>query len=195
MADWDRSLARLAAHGWTLVAMAAGAAVSLYLLPLPISAFAALVAAIVVFIATIDLEHLVIPDAANAALLALGLVLVMLEAPPGGAVAALTDALARGLISGGALLLLRFVYLRFAGIEGLGLGDAKLAAAGALLLDWPTLPIALLIASVGGLLAIGTRALTARKMPDRAAEIPFGAFLAPAIWLALMLERTGMLAP
>jgi leader peptidase (prepilin peptidase)/N-methyltransferase len=186
-------LAWLAAQRWTLLAMAGGAAISIYLLPMPIAIFAAFVAMIVVVIAVIDLEHFVIPDAANLGLLVLGLALVALEAPPGSIVAALLDALARGLVSGGALLLLRFAYLRLAGIEGLGLGDAKLAAAGALLLAWPTLPIALLIASVGGLLAIGTRAVGARKMPDRAAEIPFGAFLAPAIWLALLLERTGAL--
>jgi leader peptidase (prepilin peptidase)/N-methyltransferase len=193
MIDRD-PLAWLATQRWTLAAMAGGVAVSLYLLPLPVSVFAALVAVLAVFIAVIDLEHFVIPDSANVAVLVLGLALVSLEAPPGGTLAALGDALARSLVGGGALLLLRFVYLRLAGIEGLGLGDVKLAAAGALLLDWSTLPIALLIASIGGLLAIAARALGSRKMPDRVAEIPFGAFLAPAIWLAFLLERTGALS-
>jgi leader peptidase (prepilin peptidase)/N-methyltransferase len=184
----------LAAQRWTLLAMAGGAAVSLYALPPPISIFAALVALIAIFIAVVDLEYFVIPDAANVALLVVGLALAVFEAPPGATLVSIGEALARGLVAGGALLLLRFAYLRLAGVEGLGLGDAKLAAAGGLLLDWPTLPIALLIAAVAGLLAIGVRALTARKMPDRAAEIPFGAFLAPAIWLAFLLERTGALA-
>jgi len=183
----------LVAQRWTLIAMAGGAAVSLYVLPTPISVVAALIAIIAVFIAVVDLEHFIIPDAANAALVVVGLGLVVLEAPPGATLASVGDALARAVVGGGALLLLRFAYLRLAGIEGLGLGDAKLAAAGGLLLDWPTLPIALLIASVGGLLAIGARSLSARTMPDRAAEIPFGAFLAPAIWLAFVLERTGAL--
>lgn len=193
MTDREPPLAWLAAQRWAVAAMAAGVAVSLVLLPLPISVFAALAAALAVFIAVVDLEYFVIPDAANAALLMLGLALVALEAPQGGTLAALGDAVARSLAGGGALLLLRLVYLRLAGIEGLGLGDVKLAAAGALLLEWPTLPIALLIASIGGLLAIGARVLGSRKMPDRAAEIPFGAFLAPAIWLAFILERTGAL--
>jgi leader peptidase (prepilin peptidase)/N-methyltransferase len=193
MTDREPPLAWLAAQRWALAAMAGGVAAALYFLPLPVSVFAALVAVIAVFIAVVDLKHFIIPDAANATLLALGIALALLEAPPGGTAAALGDAVARGLVGGGALLLLRFVYSRLAGIEGLGLGDAKLAAGGALLLDWPTLPIALLIASAGGLLAIGARALGSRKMPDRVAEIPFGAFLAPAIWLAFMLERTGAL--
>ena len=194
MPDRHAPLAWLAAQRWTLLAMAGGVAVSLYFLSLPIAIFAALVAVIAVFITVVDLEHFIIPDSANAALLILGLALVVLEAPQGGTLAALGDAAARGLAGGGALLLLRFAYLRLAGVEGLGLGDAKLATAGALLLNWPTLPIALLIASIGGILAIGTRAAAARKMPDRGAEIPFGAFLAPAIWLAFVLERTGTLA-
>ena len=116
-----------------------------------------------------------------------------MEAPSGGMLAAIADALARCIVAGGALLLLRFAYLRLSGIEGLGLGDAKLAAAGALSLAWPTLPIALLIASIGALLAVAGRGVAARKMPERGAEIPFGAFLAPAIWLAFVLERSGWL--
>jgi hypothetical protein len=55
------------------------------------------------------------------------------------------------------------------------------------------LPIALLIASVGGLLAVAARALAARSAPERGAEIPFGAFLALAVWIALVIERCGYL--
>jgi leader peptidase (prepilin peptidase)/N-methyltransferase len=185
--------ARLAARGLSVALAAAAAAFSLYLLPLPVAAFAAALAVIAVAIAAVDLDYLIIPDLANAALLLLGLVLVAIEAPPGGLVAALVDAAARFAVGGGALLLLRFFYQRRAGVEGLGLGDAKLAAAGAPWLAWSSLPLALLIASVGGLLAVGSRSLSTRKLPDRRAEIPFGAFLAPAIWLAFVLERTGAL--
>jgi leader peptidase (prepilin peptidase)/N-methyltransferase len=173
--------------------MAGAAGISLYLLPPAIALFAAALGVIAVFIAAVDLEYLVIPDAANAGLLVLGVVLVVTEAPPGSQLTALADAAARCLAAGGALMLLRFLYFRRAGVEGLGLGDVKLAAAGAPFLAWPTLPIALLVASVGGLLAVASRGLNAGKMPDRAAEIPFGAFLAPALWLAFMLERSGAL--
>jgi leader peptidase (prepilin peptidase)/N-methyltransferase len=182
-----------AARLWTLAVMAGGVVVSLLLLPLPLSLFAAVLAAIAVFIAAIDLEHLVIPDVANVALLVLGLALAVTEAGPGSYGLAVADALARGAAAGGALLALRQIYWWRAGVEGLGLGDAKLAAAGGLWLAWPTLPIALLIASLGALLAVGGRGLRRGQKPDRRAEIPFGAFLAPAIWLAFMLERGGLL--
>jgi leader peptidase (prepilin peptidase)/N-methyltransferase len=186
--------AQVAAHGGTIVAMAATAAVSLYLLALPVSIIAAVLAALAVFIAVVDLEYLVIPDIANLALLVQGVVLSVIDAAPGGVPMALADMLARCAAAGAVLLSLRYVYLRRAGVEGLGLGDVKLAAAGATLLAWPTLPIALLVASAGGLLAIASRSVTHRKWPDRKAEIPFGAFLAPAIWIAFLLERTGALA-
>jgi leader peptidase (prepilin peptidase)/N-methyltransferase len=185
--------ARFTAHRWTLAAMAGVAGTALYALPPPVSLFAAGLGVVSIFIAAVDLEYLLIPDAANAALLVLGLALVVIEAPPGGYLPALADAAARCLAAGGALMVLRFLYFRRAGVEGLGLGDVKLAAAGAPFLSWPTLPIALLIAAVGGLLAVASRGLSTRKMPDRAAEIPFGAFLGPALWLAFMLERSGVL--
>jgi leader peptidase (prepilin peptidase)/N-methyltransferase len=185
--------ARIAAHGLTAAVMVGAAGISLYLLPLPVSAFAALLAIVAVFIAAVDLEYFVIPDVANLTLIAFGFVLTVMEAVPGETLAAVGDAFARCAVAGAALLALRYAYLRRAGVEGLGLGDAKLAAAGAAWLAWASLPIALLIASVGGILAIATRSLNQRKMPDRKAEIPFGAFLAPAIWLAFLLERSGAL--
>jgi leader peptidase (prepilin peptidase)/N-methyltransferase len=192
-ADHGLLLARLKAQRWTLAAMAGAACISLYVLPPPVSLFAAALGVIAVFIAAVDLEYLVIPDSANAILFVLGMALVLIEAPPDAHLLALGDAAARLLAAGGALMALRFLYFRRAGVEGLGLGDVKLAAVGAPFLSWSTLPIALLVASVGGLLAVSSRGLNARKMPDRAAEIPFGAFLAPAIWLAFMLERSGVL--
>jgi len=172
--------------------MAGGISLSLYLLPLPQGAFAALLAALAIFIAVIDLEHRIIPDAANALMFAAGLILVALEAFPGQLLWDLADALLRSVVAGGMLLALRYYYGRRSGIEGLGLGDAKLAAAGAPFLAWPVLPVALLIAAFGGLLAVGAQALAKGKRPSRRDSLPFGAFLAPAIWVAYLIAQTGV---
>jgi len=185
---------RLADYGWILATMAGGAGVSFYLLPMPVAAFAAFLAVAAIFIAVVDIEYLVIPDSANTLLFAAGLVLVVVEAGRGAYFDAVADALLRSLVAGGAFALLRFGYMRRSGAEGLGLGDAKLVAAGAPFLAWSSLPVALLIAAAGGLLAVAARAAIARQMPDRKAEIPFGAFLAPAIWITFLIERTGLLA-
>jgi len=178
-------------HGLTAVAMAGGIILSVYLLPLPQGAFAALLAALAIVIATIDLEYRIIPDAANALMFAAGLVLVALEAFPGQLFWDLGDALLRSAAAGGVLLALRYFYGWRSGIEGLGLGDAKLAAAAGPFLAWPVLPVALLIAAFGGLLAVGAQALAKRRRPLRRDSLPFGAFLAPAIWIAYLIAQTG----
>jgi leader peptidase (prepilin peptidase)/N-methyltransferase len=184
---------RPAEYGWALAAMAGGAGFSYYLLPMPAALFAGLLAVVAIFIAIVDIEYLVIPDSANALLFAAGLLFVGVEAERGSYFNEFADALLRSLVAGGAFALLRFSYMRRAGLEGLGLGDAKLVAASAPFLAWSSLPIALLIASAAGLIAVVTRAAIARRMPDRKAEIPFGAFLAPAIWVAFLIERRGFL--
>jgi len=186
--------ALLLQHRVTLVAAALCVALSFYLLPMPDALFGALLAALAIFIAVIDIEHFIIPDSANLALLILGLVMVVLETSPGELLWALLDAIGRCAAAGGVLLALRYFYARRSGIEGLGLGDAKLAAAGAPFLAWPLLPVALLIAAFAGLLVVAAQAITQRKLPSRRVEIPFGAFLAPAIWLAFLIERAGFFA-
>jgi leader peptidase (prepilin peptidase)/N-methyltransferase len=73
-------------------------------------------------------------------------------------------------------------YRRLRGREGLGLGDAKLLAAGGSWLGWIGLPSVLLYAASIGLAAVLVRSLLGRKVRggDRLA---FGPPLAAAIWL------------
>ena len=73
-------------------------------------------------------------------------------------------------------------YSKVRGYDGLGLGDAKLLAAGGAWAGWQGLASIVLIGSVaallGAMLALrGKEGLTGRT------EIPFGTFLAPAIWI------------
>jgi leader peptidase (prepilin peptidase)/N-methyltransferase len=169
---------------------AAGAGVSFLVLPMPPAAFAAVLAALAAAIVVTDLERRIIPDIANAALLAAGLAFVWSEAVD--ALPALGEALLRAAAAGAFLYALRFAYLRMTGVTGLGLGDVKLAAAGAPFLAWATLPLALALAALAAILAVIAETLLRRAAFDRRMEVPFGAFLAPAIWLALMFERTGV---
>ncbi len=74
--------------------------------------------------------------------------------------------------------LLAWAYRRLRGREGLGLGDAKLLAAGGAWLGAALLPDVLLAAA-------GTAILWAlRRGPvDPAARVPFGPFLGAGIWV------------
>jgi hypothetical protein len=40
-------------------------------------------------------------------------------------------------------------------------------------------------------LAVGAQALAKGKRPSRRDSLPFGAFLAPSIWIAYLIAQTG----
>jgi leader peptidase (prepilin peptidase)/N-methyltransferase len=73
-----------------------------------------------------------------------------------------------------------YKYLR--GREGMGLGDAKLAAAAGAWLGFAPLPSVLLLASVSGILWIIVAALI-RGREALSERIPFGVPLSVAIWI------------
>jgi len=174
-----------------LFACACGAAISFALLPVNEAAFAAALAVIAIVIAMVDLEFFIIPDGANVTMFAIGLFWVSTQASSGFELSALGDAVVRGVVAGGALLLLRMFYRWRTGVDGLGLGDVKLAAAGGPWLTWPSLPMVLAIAAIAALAIVAARAMAAGKAIDRTAPLPFGAFLAPSIWLVFVLDRIG----
>jgi leader peptidase (prepilin peptidase) / N-methyltransferase len=176
---------------WAAASALAGAALSFALLPFPAAGFAAVLAVLAVYVAAVDLDRFIIPDLANVAIFAAGLALVAVEGWHAGPLADLEDALLRTLAAGGFMWSLRFVYARATGVEGLGLGDVKLAAAGAPFLGWDTLPLTLALAAIACALALTARALLRGEPIERGRELPFGAFLAPAIWAVFVLERIG----
>jgi leader peptidase (prepilin peptidase)/N-methyltransferase len=154
-----------------------------------VAVFSTLLAALVLWIAMVDLEDRIIPDLANAAIAVLGLTLIAVEIPAGALAEEIIDALLRAIASSGLLFLVRLGFERFAGKEGLGLGDVKLMAAGATVLSWASLPYALVLAATAAIMVLVLRGIRHGAWLDRETEIPFGAFLAPAIWTAFLLER------
>ena len=155
--------------------------------------FSTLLAGLAIWIAMVDLDQLIIPDLANIAIAVLGLALLGFETPASALLEETSHALLRAVVAGGLLLLIRFSFEHFAGNEGLGLGDVKLMAVGALWLSWISLPYALVMAAFAAIMVIVLRGIRQRAWLDRTTEIPFGAFLAPAIWAAFFLERTDLL--
>jgi prepilin signal peptidase PulO-like enzyme (type II secretory pathway) len=70
-------------------------------------------------------------------------------------------------------------------------GDAKLAGVAGVWLDWTVLPIALEIAVLGTLTAVLVYQLIARQRLKSTTRLPFGLFLAPAIWMGWLIQ-TGL---
>lgn len=162
-----------------LVAAAASAAGFLLLAPLD-AAFGTFFALLVLVVATTDLARFEIPDLANCAIFLLGIGWVFSSGFHSNAI---LDALLRAAVAGAALEIVRLLYRRLRGIEGLGMGDVKLGAASAPWLPWSHLQVALLIAVCAALIVIAGRALIARNRFHMRLALPFGAFLAPAVWI------------
>jgi leader peptidase (prepilin peptidase) / N-methyltransferase len=163
------------------------AAASLAVAPLPQGLLGAGLGLLMVAIAVVDARRFIIPNELVIAVLALGFVHASVDETDG-ILRALAAATLRGAVLGLLFLSLRELYFRWRGREGLGLGDVKLAAAAGVWLDWPAMPIAIEIAALGalGLYVLG-HALGRRRI-HAATRLPFGLFLAPAVWIAWMLQ-------
>jgi leader peptidase (prepilin peptidase) / N-methyltransferase len=147
----------------------------------------------VLAIAAIDARYFIIPDELTLAALALGIARVGLDAwPDTWSIVLQTVGLAvlRGAVLAGCFFALRALYARVRGREGIGLGDVKLAGAAGVWLAWTTIPVAIEIAALAALAVYVVRQFAGGRMMSATARMPFGLFLAPAIWLGWLLEMT-----
>jgi leader peptidase (prepilin peptidase)/N-methyltransferase len=128
-------------------------------------------------LAVIDFQWLLLPNLVTLPLLALGLAMAasLSWQQVGDAALGASAAFA-------AFALIGTVYRRIRGRDGLGLGDAKLVAAGGAWVGWQGLPSVALLAAVGGIAGvwISGRLISTASARD---PIPFGPYLAAAIWL------------
>ena len=89
------------------------------------------------------------------------------------------------LAGGGSLWLVRELYFRFRGVEGMGLGDVKMMLMVGAFLGWQrtllTIFVASLIGSIVGIVWIKLKGGTIKM------EIPFGVFLGPAAIITLFV--------
>jgi leader peptidase (prepilin peptidase) / N-methyltransferase len=145
-------------------------------------------ALIMLAIAVIDWRLLMIPDELSALAAALGFGAVGFERW-GEMPAPVLDALTRGAVTAALFFAFRFVYRRLRGREGIGFGDVKLAGVAGIWIDWTSLPVAVDIAALTALGLVASRVILSRRRPDPLAKLPFGAFLAPSIWLCWLLAR------
>lgn len=129
-------------------------------------------------LAVIDRRCFLLPDVLTLPLLGAGLIVTLWLDP----MALGTHALAAaGCWAGFAALGLSYRWLR--GRDGLGLGDAKLLAAGAAWIGAEAIPVALLIACALGLAEVMVLRLRTGQWPGGSEPIAFGGWLACGIWL------------
>ena len=159
-------------------------------LDLPLALAGAVLAAAMLAIAIVDRRSFLVPDwlslpAVPLGILAAGSLIDPLAdtiAPAGHLVGAAVGALS--------LYLLAFAYRRLRGHEGLGLGDVKLAAVAGAWVGIGLLSHVLLVACAGALVALVFKmAKEGSRDIAGTTALPFGAFLAPAIWIVWAWEQ------
>lgn len=132
-------------------------------------------------VALIDLDHMIIPDELSIGGIVVGLGLSFV---PGGVdpIPAVIGAVA----GSGSLWLLRWGHMKLSGVEGMGLGDVKLAGTIGAFLGWYALPMVLFMSAITGLIAGGGVILFTKK--GGRTPIPFGTFLALGTVVYVMAE-------
>jgi leader peptidase (prepilin peptidase)/N-methyltransferase len=171
-----------------LLVGAASLAASLIVQPNALGVVGGGLAILMIAIAVIDARRFIIPNELTAAALALGFLNAAMQGSdpvPG----LLASAALRGAVMAIALLSLRVLYRRIRGYDGIGLGDVKLAGVAGVWLDWWVLPVAVEIAALAAIAVYAVRFLYGRRpSAGLKAKLPFGLFLAPAIWVGWLLE-------
>lgn len=142
------------------------------------AAAAAVFLCLMIALAAIDLEHMILPDELTLGGAALFFIYSFFNPEIGQ-----LDAVLSGL--GGALFFaaLFFFYLKVRKIEGLGFGDVKMALLMGLFLGLHRLAVAILLASLSGLL-VGIFFIVFKKK-DLKLALPFGPFLALGSYASL----------
>ncbi|MCA3561125.1 MAG: prepilin peptidase [Aestuariivirga sp.] len=175
--------------GAAAFAAAVGLAVTL-VAPPPAALATAVLALLMGLITLIDFRHFIIPNALSYPAVPLGIAANVAVFHPGDWTAGLTESLLGAVVGGSIFYLLRALWFRLRGVEGLGLGDVKLAAVAGAWLGPSLLPMACLAASLAGLGGAIVMRLMGRRV-GMSDEIPFGSFIAPVI----LLLWIGRLAP
>ena len=134
--------------------------------------------ALLVVLFSTDLETRRLPNLLTIPGTVVGLAL-SLALPPGFAASVAGVAL-----GGGVLLLLRWIWLRATGVDGMGLGDVKMLAMIGAFLGWQQVIVVLFLASISGAVAGILLVASGRSMQS---SLPFGTFLAIAAFIAALV--------
>jgi leader peptidase (prepilin peptidase)/N-methyltransferase len=167
-------------HLWIELAAALVGASALLAQPEPAGLLLALGGWILLTLGALDLDALWLPDRLTLPLALLALVhgWLLEHGPP-------LEPLVGLCVAFLALEAVRRCYRALRRRDGLGAGDPKLAGAIGAWIGWSALPMLLLLAAGGGLVAVAFLRLAGREVPG---ELPFGTMLALAAWPLMLMH-------
>lgn len=136
-----------------------------------------------------DVRRMLIPDALSLPAIVIGLSVAYVMPNGVSSLEAITQhALGAG-CGAGLFYVLREAYHRVRGVEGLGMGDVKLAGAAGAWVGIADFPTVILLACATALAYVLILSFRTPQAVTRQTALPFGAFLAPSIWLAWAFTR------
>jgi leader peptidase (prepilin peptidase) / N-methyltransferase len=142
----------------------------------PLLAVRLVLAAMLVALFFIDLEHQLLLDAITLPGIVIGVAASAFVGP------GLVSSLAGAALGAAILLVIRWVWKRATGVDGMGLGDVKMLAMIGAFLGWEQVWLVLFVASLtGAVVGVSIAALGRGSMKTR---LPFGTFLAVAALIA-----------
>lgn len=147
-----------------------------------------LLGCVCLLLAWIDFREGIIPDWLNLAIAIVG----MIRAGAIGGWPLVAEMIAEGALIGAVIWLLRWLYFRLRGVQGLGLGDVKLLAASTVWIGMEGVPVQLLIAALSALLAALLLHVAGSRM-TRHTALPFGPFLALGLIAAILLQQSDVI--
>jgi leader peptidase (prepilin peptidase)/N-methyltransferase len=149
--------------------------------------FGAFLGVLMFAIAITDNSRYTIPNELTAAAFALALLRAGMVGPDADLLEVVWAALRAAAITV-PFLALMIAYRRWRGRDGLGLGDIKLAAVAGAWLGWVTIFAVIELATLAALGAYFVNAYLRKRPLKATAFLPFGLFLAPAIWIGWLIE-------
>jgi leader peptidase (prepilin peptidase)/N-methyltransferase len=138
-------------------------------------------------IAVADYRRFIIPDELTVTAMALALLRAAVQ-EPNAAWQAVGWTIVSALLVAAPLFGLGLAYRWWRGRDGFGLGDIKLAAVGGAWLDVVTVLIVIEFAALAALAAYFLNAAIRERRLSKTAFLPFGSFLAPAVWFGWLGE-------
>jgi leader peptidase (prepilin peptidase) / N-methyltransferase len=150
-------------------------------------AFGAALALLMLAIAVSDLRRFIVPNVLTGAAFLIGLIAAALFGDAPWAQAVLVSVL-RAIATALPFLALMLAYEWWRGRPGLGLGDVKLAAVAGAWLDWFTIVGVIELAALTALAAYVVWRYVLHRPIVATTPLPFGLFLAPAIWCGWLVE-------
>lgn len=168
-----------------VIALLAGAiaAASLLLLEPAWAMVSCLLGWTMLAIAVSDAERFIVPDVLSLPSIPVGLIATRFMAPQDAAGTLVIEHCLAAVVGAGALYAVMRLYFVWRNRDGLGLGDVKLAAVAGAWTGLQGLSYVLLLACVLAIVYVALANLRSLRSIEATTAVPFGAFLAPSIWL------------